>query len=109
MPTNSPQTSPLRAARPAPAPDPPRPETQHVLGVPLARIDYETTMDWMDSMITRRRRGYICVASVHTVMGCQEDPELREAILDASLIVPDGQPLVWAMNALGSDISERVY
>jgi N-acetylglucosaminyldiphosphoundecaprenol N-acetyl-beta-D-mannosaminyltransferase len=42
-------------------------------------------------------------------MACAEDPELREAVLGSSLTVPDGQPLVWAMNALGHDLPSRVY
>ena len=54
-------------------------------------------------------RGYVCVAAVHTVMACQEDPELRAAVLGADFTVPDGQPLVWAMNALGHDLPDRVY
>jgi N-acetylglucosaminyldiphosphoundecaprenol N-acetyl-beta-D-mannosaminyltransferase len=89
------------AAVPPPAVD--------VLGVPLALTDYERTMDWMDATIAARQRGYICVAAVHTVMVCQEDPELRDAILGSDLTVPDGQPLVWAMNALGHELPSRVY
>jgi N-acetylglucosaminyldiphosphoundecaprenol N-acetyl-beta-D-mannosaminyltransferase len=85
------------------------PATQELLGVPLALTDYERTMDWMDAAIAERRREYVCVAAVHTVMACAEDPELRKAVLGSSLTVPDGQPLVWAMNALGHDLPSRVY
>jgi N-acetylglucosaminyldiphosphoundecaprenol N-acetyl-beta-D-mannosaminyltransferase len=85
------------------------PATQELLGVPLALTDYERTMDWMDAAIAERRREYVCVAAVHTVMACAEDPELRDAVLGSSLTVPDGQPLVWAMNALGHDLPSRVY
>jgi len=77
--------------------------------VPLALTDYGRTMDWIDESVAAKQRGYICVAATHTVMVCDEDPELREAVLNASLTVPDGQPLVWAMNALGGDLSQRVY
>ena len=42
-------------------------------------------------------------------MACQEDPELRAAVLGASFTVPDGQPLVWALNALGHQLPDRVY
>ena len=80
-----------------------------MLGVPLALIDYDRTLAWIDAMAAARRRGYVCVAAVHTVMACQEDAELRAAVLDSSLTVPDGQPLVWAMNALGHQLSSRVY
>ncbi len=80
-----------------------------VLGVPLALTDYERTMDWMDATIASGNQGYVCVAATHTVMVCQEDQELRDAVLNADLVVPDGQPLVWAMNALGYRLSSRVY
>jgi len=42
-------------------------------------------------------------------MESQEDPELREAVLASDFTVPDGQPLVWAMNLLGHNLSSRVY
>src|SRR4051794_8499610 len=74
------------------------PASVDVLGVPLALTDYERTMDWMDATIASRRKGYVCVAAVHTVMVCQEDPELHSAVVNSDLTVPDGQPLVWAMN-----------
>jgi N-acetylglucosaminyldiphosphoundecaprenol N-acetyl-beta-D-mannosaminyltransferase len=84
-------------------------EAEPVLGVPLALTDYNRTLEWIDAMIASGRRGYVCVAAVHTVMVSQEDPELRAAIQGADLIVPDGQPLVWAMNALGHELPSRVY
>jgi len=72
-----------------------------VLGVPLALIDYERTLDWIDDAVAAWRRGYICVAAVHTVMATREDAELRSAVLGSDLTVPDGQPLVWALKLLG--------
>jgi N-acetylglucosaminyldiphosphoundecaprenol N-acetyl-beta-D-mannosaminyltransferase len=80
-----------------------------LLGVPLAVTDYQGTLDWIDRAAATSHRGYVCVAAVHTVMACQEDPELRSAVLGASFTVPDGQPLVWALNALGHRLSDRVY
>ncbi len=99
---------------PAPPPQlaavPPEPPQEvSVLGVPLALTDYERSMDWMDAMVASRHRGYVVAAAVHCVMVCQEDAELREAVLGSSLTVPDGQPLVWAMNALGHSLPNRVY
>ena len=93
-----------------PIPDPiPTTATDRILGVRLSLIDYEGTLDWIDAMAAARERGYLCVCNVHTVMASQEDPELRSALLGASLNVPDGQPLVWALNALGHSLSDRVY
>jgi N-acetylglucosaminyldiphosphoundecaprenol N-acetyl-beta-D-mannosaminyltransferase len=102
MPTQ-PHTQPAPAARAAVMP------SAAVLGVPLALTDYEHTLDWFDSAVATGHRGYVCVAATHTVMACQEDPELRAAILASDFTVPDGQPLVWALNALGHDLEDRVY
>jgi len=94
---------------PTPAAAPTTPREVSVLGVPLALTDYDDTMEWMDASIAHGDRGYICVAATHTIMVCNEDPELRAAVLNSSLTVPDGQPLVWAMNALGGNLTDRVY
>ncbi len=48
-----------------------------MVDVPLALIDYEQTLDWIDAMIAERKRGYVCVCNVHTVMASCEDAELR--------------------------------
>jgi N-acetylglucosaminyldiphosphoundecaprenol N-acetyl-beta-D-mannosaminyltransferase len=80
-----------------------------LLGVPFAVTDYEQAMDVMDGMIERRERGYICAAPVHVLMVSRHDPETRAALLGASLVVPDGRPLVWALNLLGESLDDRVY
>jgi N-acetylglucosaminyldiphosphoundecaprenol N-acetyl-beta-D-mannosaminyltransferase len=90
---------------PALAPVPAAP----VLGVPLALTDYERTLDWIDAAVATGHRGYICVAATHTVMACREDAGLRQAVLRSDLTVPDGQPLVWALNLLGHRLGDRVY
>jgi N-acetylglucosaminyldiphosphoundecaprenol N-acetyl-beta-D-mannosaminyltransferase len=82
--------------------------TAEVLGVPLAVTDYERVMDWMDAMIAARQRAYVSAAAVHLVMVAQEDEETRAAVARATT-VPDGQPLVWALRALGHRDASRVY
>jgi N-acetylglucosaminyldiphosphoundecaprenol N-acetyl-beta-D-mannosaminyltransferase len=89
----------------APAPMP----CHQVLGVPLALTDYEHTLEWIDAAVAARAEAYICVAAVHTVMACADDPALRAAVLGADFTVPDGQPLVWALAALGHRLPDRVY
>jgi N-acetylglucosaminyldiphosphoundecaprenol N-acetyl-beta-D-mannosaminyltransferase len=87
----------------------PRVAVAPVLGVPLAITDYGSTLAWIDAAVRSRHRGYVCVAATHTVMAAQEDRALRAAVLDADFTVPDGQPLVWALNLLGHRLSGRVY
>lgn len=80
-----------------------------MLGVPLALTDYDRALDWIDAAIAARSREYVCVAATHTVMACAEDEDLRTAVLGSSFTVPDGQPLVWALRALGHPLRDRVY
>jgi N-acetylglucosaminyldiphosphoundecaprenol N-acetyl-beta-D-mannosaminyltransferase len=65
-------------------------------------------MDWIDAMVAERKKGYLSAAAVHLVMVAQEDEATRDAVSDATLVVPDGQPLVWALRSLGHEAS-RVY
>jgi N-acetylglucosaminyldiphosphoundecaprenol N-acetyl-beta-D-mannosaminyltransferase len=66
-------------------------------------------IEWIDAMIASGSRGSLSAAAVHLVMLAQEDAEVRRAVLDATLVVPDGQPLVWALRALGHGAATRVY
>src|SRR5947209_1253075 len=85
------------------------PPTVKLVGVPVALTDYEQTLRWIDGTVAEGDRGYVCVCNVHTVMASAEDQQLRAALLGSSINVPDGQPLVWAMKALGHSIRRRVY
>ena len=102
------------AVPPAPAPTAgtdaatAKPASAEVVGVPLALTDYEGTMDWMDAVVAAREKATLAAAAVHLVMVAREDPKTAEAVAATSLVVPDGQPLVWALRALGHDAS-RVY
>jgi len=80
-----------------------------VLGVPLAVSDYEHVLDWMEATIAAGAPAYLTAAAVNLVMSAQEDPDARAAVLGATLAVPDGQPLVWALHAIGHPSATRVY
>jgi len=84
--------------------------SRDVLGVPVSLVDYDRTMAVMDDLIERRARGFVCVAPVHALMVAQDDPEMLAALRGATLVVPDGMPVVWAANLLGRrSLDDRVY
>jgi N-acetylglucosaminyldiphosphoundecaprenol N-acetyl-beta-D-mannosaminyltransferase len=80
-----------------------------VLEIPLAVADYESVLDWMQSVVAARGCAYMSAAAVNLVMAAREDPEVRQAVLGATLVVPDGQPLVWALHLLGHARATRIY
>jgi N-acetylglucosaminyldiphosphoundecaprenol N-acetyl-beta-D-mannosaminyltransferase len=71
--------------------------------------DYEQVLDWMEEVIAVDGRGYLTAAAVNLVMSAQGDPDTWAAVLGATLAVPDGQPLVWALRALGHAQATRIY
>jgi len=77
--------------------------------VPLAVCDYAHAVDWMERVIAADARAYVTAAAVNLIMSAREDPQTLAAVLGATLVVPDGQPLVWALRALGHARATRVY
>ena len=106
----SPAPTPLDGADPTqPRSFPSPPQRAEILDVPLAVSDYDEVIDWMQALIAAGGRGYVTAAAVNLVMSAREDPQTRAAVLGATLAVPDGQPLVWALHALGHKRATRVY
>ena len=83
--------------------------TREILGVPVSMVDYGRTIQVMDRLVTTRERGYVCVAPVHALMEARDDREMLGALRGATLVVPDGMPVVWAANLMGESLGDRVY
>jgi N-acetylglucosaminyldiphosphoundecaprenol N-acetyl-beta-D-mannosaminyltransferase len=83
--------------------------TRELAGIPVAVTDYDEVMDVMDRMVEEREAGYFCAAPVHALMVARNDPEMHEALLRSTMVLPDGMPLVWAVNMLGERLRDRVY
>ena len=82
---------------------------KEILGVPVAMTDYRGAVDTMDAMVDSRERGYVCAVAVHALTLGYDDREMARALRGATLVLPDGMPVVWAANMLGANLSDRVY
>lgn len=100
---------PQAQAVPGPAAEVAAIRTREILGIPIAMTDYAGAIDAMDAMIDERRRGYVCAVAVHALTVGYDDPEMAAALRGASLVLPDGMPVVWAANMLGENLHDRVY
>ncbi|MHB1998857.1 MAG: WecB/TagA/CpsF family glycosyltransferase [Solirubrobacteraceae bacterium] len=88
---------------------PPRPPSREVLGVQLSITNYEEALDWIDAAVERDARCWVTAAAVNLVMCARGDEDVAAAVAEATLAVPDGVPLVWALKALGARGATRVY
>jgi N-acetylglucosaminyldiphosphoundecaprenol N-acetyl-beta-D-mannosaminyltransferase len=82
-----------------------RPRLGHIPFDPLTRAQ---ALDAIGSLIDAGRGGYVVTPNVDHVVQAHRAPELRSVYTGASLSLADGQPLVWALRALGTPVPERV-
>ena len=81
-----------------------------VLGVGISAVDYEAAVDRIIDAAERRRHLGVSALAVHGVMTGVDDPEQRHRLNELDLVVPDGQPVRWALNRLhGTHLRDRVY
>lgn len=87
----------------------PKPERVNVLGLGISAVNLDAAVQWVHHCIERREKTYICVATVHGVMECQQDSELMEIFNASGLVTADGMPLVWILRSRGYANQTRVY
>lgn len=82
----------------------------NVLGVRIDAVDYEAAIRRVLVAAREGRRCTVSALAVHGVMTGARDPEHRYRLNHLDLVVPDGQPVRWALNWLhGTGLDERVY
>jgi exopolysaccharide biosynthesis WecB/TagA/CpsF family protein len=82
----------------------------NVLGVMVNAVDYDVAVGQIAAAAKKRRPLSVSALAVHGVMTGVLDREHRYRLNGLDLIVPDGQPVRWALNRLhGTGLEDRVY
>ena len=81
----------------------------NILGVGISAITMPQALEQIAAWIETGARQYVCACTVHTVMECQRDERMRQAVNRAGLAVPDGMPLVWLGRRQSKLAVSRVY
>jgi len=83
---------------------------QPVLGVKVSVCDYTSAVKAVIDAAQARRRLTVSALAVHGVMTGALDREHRARLNALDLVVPDGQPVRWALNGLHrAGLRDRVY
>ncbi|MBY0482636.1 MAG: WecB/TagA/CpsF family glycosyltransferase [Chitinophagaceae bacterium] len=81
-----------------------------VFGINYAAIDYTIATDYIIASAVKREQCGVSALAVHGLMEAYNNPEFRERVNKLDLVVPDGQPIRWAMNLLyNCRLKDRVY
>src|SRR5437868_12616321 len=82
----------------------------NLLGILVDTVDYEAAVDRVLDAAREHRGAAISALAVHGVMTGVLDAVHRYRLNRFDLIVPDGQPVRWALNVLHSaGLRDRVY
>jgi N-acetylglucosaminyldiphosphoundecaprenol N-acetyl-beta-D-mannosaminyltransferase len=83
---------------------------RNVIGVGIDAVDYEAAVTRIIAGAKARRPMAVSALAVHGVMTGALDHEHRHRLNKLDLVVPDGQPVRWAMKWLyGVSLPDRVY
>ncbi len=80
----------------------------NILGVGVSAVNMATVLQTIGAWVDRREPRYVCVSPVHSIMESQRDEQLRHIHNAASLVTPDGMPLVWLSRMMGFHDVEQV-
>lgn len=83
--------------------------TQKIIKSFISATSYEDACNRIQEWVNHQTSCYIIAANVHVVMTGYWQPHYQEIINQASLVPPDGMPLVWAMRLFGFKHQTRVY
>src|SRR5690348_19509 len=82
----------------------------NLLGILVDAVDYEAAVERILDAAREHRGAAVSALAVHGVMTGALDPTHRYRLNRFDLIVPDGQPVRWALNAMyNTRLDDRVY
>jgi exopolysaccharide biosynthesis WecB/TagA/CpsF family protein len=83
---------------------------QNVLGIQVDAVDYEAALQRIFTAAHARQPLAVSALAVHGLMTGVLDRQHRYRLNQFDLLVPDGQPVRWAMRLLhGAKLRDRVY
>lgn len=81
-----------------------------ILGIGINAVDYETAVEKIIAAAKEKRPFAVSALAVHGVMTGATDRTHRYRLNKLDLVVPDGQPVRWALNYLyKTGLPDRVY
>jgi exopolysaccharide biosynthesis WecB/TagA/CpsF family protein len=82
----------------------------NVLGIRVSAVDYDAAVERILRAARERQPLAVSALAVHGLMTGALDATHRHRLNEIDLLVPDGQPVRWALNHLsGAKLPDRVY
>jgi N-acetylglucosaminyldiphosphoundecaprenol N-acetyl-beta-D-mannosaminyltransferase len=83
-------------------------EPFNILGLEIDHISFDKAIQKVKSLGLARISSYVCFANVHMVIEAYKDKRFAKQVNAASLVLPDGQPLIKLNRILNHKNQERI-
>lgn len=84
-------------------------KTISLLGIKVSRVHLDTAWNQICQWVQDQQRVYVCVAPVATLVDAKKDPSYKAVVNAASMVTPDGMPVVWLAQLKGCKDIQRTY
>lgn len=84
-------------------------KTIKILGTPIACATYDSALQRIMELAREPHPTAVCPANTHILAEVRHDPGFAQVLAKFNLMLPDGMPVVWALNWCGAKLSNRVY
>lgn len=79
-----------------------------LFGIEIDRMTFDECLNRLENCLERGRGDYVVTPNVDHVVQLKKDRHFQEIYRQASFVVADGMPLLWASRWLGRAIPERI-
>jgi N-acetylglucosaminyldiphosphoundecaprenol N-acetyl-beta-D-mannosaminyltransferase len=80
-----------------------------ILGTPVACVTYDSALGMVEGLARQSRPTAVCPANTHILAEVRHDPEFGRVMEKFDVVLPDGMPVVWALNYFRAGLHDRVY
>ncbi|MEI6437741.1 MAG: WecB/TagA/CpsF family glycosyltransferase [Candidatus Omnitrophota bacterium] len=84
-------------------------DSYRVLDINVSAVNLDLAFALIRDMVASRRKGYVCVAPVSTLVDARCDPRYRTVVNAAAMVTPDGTPVAWLGRSRGFKEVRRTY
>ena len=80
-----------------------------VLGTPVSVMDYASAIAESRQLAGQGRPAAVAASNTHIISLARHKADFGDVMRRFDLVLPDGMPLRWALNAQGAGLQDRVY
>ena len=83
-------------------------ESISIVGTPVACATYDSALERIKAFARESQATAVCPCNTHILAEARHNPEFARVLARFDLVLPDGMPVVWALNFRGAGLKDPV-